>query len=90
MPSWVLHVIGNVGVLMVLGAYVLISSNRIKSISPAYQALNLVGAIILVGYSLALAAWASVVLNSVWALIAVWALAMNSRRIRIPERDSDT
>jgi hypothetical protein len=67
---------------MVLGAYLLVSSNRVKSISPAYQALNLVGAVILIGYSLALAAWASVVLNSVWALIAAWALALNYRRIR--------
>lgn len=76
-----LHVIGNLGVFMVLGAYLLVSSNRIKSISPAYQALNLVGATILIGYSLALAAWASVVLNTAWALIALWALAVNTRKV---------
>ncbi len=84
--------IGNVGVIMVLGAYLLVSSNRIKSISPIYQALNLAGAIILIGYSLALdeVAYASVVLNSVWALIAVWALVLNSRRSKTPSPESDS
>jgi peptidoglycan/LPS O-acetylase OafA/YrhL len=51
MPTWLLHVIGNIGVLMILGAYFLVSSSMIKSISPWYQSLNLVGAIIMAIYS---------------------------------------
>lgn len=75
MPTWVIHVVGNLGVLLILGAYLLVSSQRIKPSAPLYQVLNLVGAVILVAYSFAFAAWASVVLNGVWTLIAVWALA---------------
>lgn len=85
MPSWVLHVIGNVGVLMVLGAYFLVSSERIKAISPWYQWLNLSGGVIIAVYSAILAAWASVVLNCTWAVIAVVALFMNARRARLAQ-----
>lgn len=74
MPSWFIHVVGNLGVVLILGAYLLVSSQRLKPSAPLYQILNLVGAIILVAYSIAFAAWASVVLNGVWTLIAVWAL----------------
>ena len=82
MPEWVLHGVGNVGVLLVLGAYLLLSNGRIKSISPWYQGLNLGGAVLLTGYSIVLAAWATVLLNSVWAAIAVVALIANLRRAR--------
>jgi hypothetical protein len=82
MPDWVLHAIGNVGVLLVLGAYFLLSNGRIKSISPWYQGLNLGGAILLTGYSLVLAAWASVVLNTTWAIIAVVSLILNLRKAK--------
>lgn len=82
MPTWVLHVIGNVGVLMILGAYFLVSNGRIKAISPWYQSLNLVGAIIIAIYSIALEAWASVVLNGTWAIIAVVSLIVNMRKAR--------
>jgi len=75
MPSWFIHVVGNLGVVLILGAYLLVSSQRLKPSAPLYQILNLVGAVILVAYSIAFAAWASVVLNGVWTLIAVWALA---------------
>ena len=74
MPTWVAHIVGNLGVVLILGAYLLVSSQRLKPSSPLYQILNLVGAVILVAYSIAFAAWASVVLNGVWTLIAVWAL----------------
>ena len=82
MPTWVLHVIGNIGVLMILGAYFLVSSGRIKAVSSWYQGLNLVGAVIMTVYSAILFAWASVALNSIWAVIAVVALIMNTRKAR--------
>jgi hypothetical protein len=75
------HVFGNVGVLMVLAAYFLVSSGRIKSSAPLYQVLNLVGAAILVVYSVVLLAWASVVLNGIWMLIAlVWLVKIRRRQ----------
>lgn len=86
MPTWVIHVVGNLGVILILGAYLLVSSQRLKPSAPLYQILNLVGAVILVAYSIAFAAWASVVLNGVWTLIAVWALV----RIRLGKAEKDT
>lgn len=83
MPTWIIHVVGNLGVLLILGAYLLVSSQRLKPSAPLYQILNLVGAVILVAYSISFAAWASVVLNGVWTLIAVWALV----RIRLGKAD---
>lgn len=82
MTDWVLHAIGNVGVLFVLGAYFLLSTGKIKAISNWYQGMNLGGAIFLTGYSLVLAAWASVALNTIWAAIAVVSLIINLRRAR--------
>jgi len=82
MPTWLLHVIGNIGVLMILGAYFLVSSGRIKAVSGWYQGLNLLGALIMTVYSVALLAWASVALNSIWAVIAVASLIINSRKAR--------
>ncbi len=75
---------GNLGVLLILGAYLLVSSQRLKPSAPLYQILNLVGAVIVVAYSISFAAWASVVLNGVWTLIAVWALV----RIRLGKADT--
>lgn len=82
MPGWVLHLIGNIGVVMILGAYFLVSTGRIRSISSVYQGLNLLGAIIIAVYSVILAAWASVVLNSTWAVIAAVSLIVNLRKAR--------
>jgi hypothetical protein len=80
MPTWMIHVIGNVGVLLVLVAYLLVSNGRIASTSPKYQWLNLVGAAILIAYSVVFVAWASVVLNSIWLLIALVALVKIRRQ----------
>lgn len=77
-----LHVIGNLGVILILGAYWLVSTGRVQSISPKYQVLNLVGAVIMVGYSIILVAWASVVLNGVWSIIAATSLIRNARKAK--------
>lgn len=82
METLALHVIGNLGVLMILGAYFLVSTGRLTSIAPRYQYLNLFGAVIMVGYSIILVAWASVVLNGVWAVIAVTSLIRNARNAK--------
>lgn len=75
-----IHVFGNLGVLMVLAAYFLVSSGRIMSTAPAYQVLNLAGAAILIAYSVVFVAWANVVLNSIWLLIALVSLVKIRRR----------
>ena len=69
-----IHVVGTIGMLLVLGAYALVSLRRIAAASIAFQGMNLVGAGFLAVYSLVLGAWATVALNVVWALIALAAL----------------
>lgn len=87
MPTWMLHVFGNIGVLMVLLGYYLVSSGRLTARSPRYQGLNLAGGVIIATYSWLLFAWASVALNVVWAAIAVTSLARN---VWIPRRRGRT
>lgn len=60
--------------LLVLGAYFAVSSGRLKSASYGFQGMNLVGAAMLTAYSVVLAAWATVVLNAAWGVIALVAL----------------
>lgn len=74
MPAWTIHVVGNIGVLLILVAYYLLSTGRLRATSAQYQVMNLVGALIIMLYSILLSAWASVVLNGAWAIIAVVAL----------------
>ena len=69
-----LHTVGAVGPVLLLGAYYLVSTGRVTATAPRYQAMNLVGSLVLLGYSAMFDAWVSVVLNAVWALIAGWGL----------------
>lgn len=73
-PVAVIHVVGAAGTVLVLGAYFLVSTGRLRSESTGFQGMNLVGALLLTGYALALSAWATVALNAVWAVIALVAL----------------
>lgn len=80
-----IHVIGGIGTIMVLAAYFLVSAGRIASASTTFQGLNLVGAALLAYYAVVLAAWASVALNAIWALIALVAVlrvVQHRRRLR--------
>ena len=83
----IVHVIGFIGTFLVLGAYFLLSTGRIKAASLPYQGLNLIGAGLLTFYGVLLAAWASIALNAVWGLIAVLALVRVTRAVR--ERSGD-
>lgn len=65
------EVIGTCAMLMILSAYAAISSGRLTSSSLLYQGLNLVGSLLFVVYLSIKQAWPSVVLNAVWAAIAL-------------------
>lgn len=79
-PSLLVHALGMVGFVLILGAYYLVSAGRTPPASPLYQWLNLGGAVVLVFYSGLLGAWVSVALNVIWALIAANALLHLRRR----------
>ncbi len=65
---------GGVGTLCVLLAYFLVSTGRVKSASYTFQGFNVLGAGLLLAYSVILGAWASLVLNIVWVGIGSIAL----------------
>jgi hypothetical protein len=66
-----LHFVGTVGAAMLLLAYWLVSKNRIQGESRMYQALNVVGSVILAVYAALLQAWSSMALNIVWTVIGL-------------------
>ena len=68
------HAIGFLGTFLVLGAYFLLSTGRIRAASLQYQGINLIGAALLTVYGFLLAAWASIALNAIWGAIALVAL----------------
>jgi hypothetical protein len=71
MPSMkiTIEIAGWIGALLILLSYLLLSSGRLQGRSPAYQWMNLVGALGFVinsGYN---GAWPSAILNVVWMVI---------------------
>ena len=69
-----LEVVGICAMLLILGAYAGSSSGYLTPQSQFYQALNLVGSLLFVAYLSVKQAWSSVVLNAVWAAIALFVL----------------
>lgn len=66
--------IGIMGAMMVLGGYFLLSANYLDSNSVVYQLLNIIGSILLLGYSIYKKAWANVGINFIWMVIGLFAL----------------
>lgn len=69
------EIVGWTGTILILLAYLLVSTKRITSDSKEYQLLNLFGAIGIIVNSLYHGAIPSVGLNIIWFLIALFALS---------------
>lgn len=69
-----IEIIGWTGTILVLLAYFLVSSGKIKGISKVFQLLNLFSAIFLGINATAHGAWPVLGLNIAWATIALVAL----------------
>jgi hypothetical protein len=70
----VVEIAGWIAAVLILAAYGLLSAGKLTGKSPAYQVMNIVGAIgfvINTGYN---GAYPSAVLNVIWVGIGVWAL----------------
>lgn len=60
--------------IMIIGAYFLNSFGFVLATNVWYQLMNLTGGLAFIYYTLAKQAWASLVVNSVWAVIAAVSL----------------
>jgi cell division protein FtsW (lipid II flippase) len=69
-----IEIIGWLGMLLILIAYYLISSKHLEAKSVLYQLLNLFGATGIVINAFFHKAFPSLALNTIWALIAFWAI----------------
>ncbi len=65
--------IGWIGMIMVLIAYVLLSTNKIKN-GYLYQILNLIAGICMAIGLFPKNAWFSFTLQVIWSLVAVWSI----------------
>ncbi len=70
-----IDVIGWVGVVTLLAAYVLVSTRKVEGDSAVYQLMNLVGGAFLIVNSFHYKAFPSVGVNIVWIGIAAYTIA---------------
>ncbi len=70
--------IGFTGGILVLASFAAVALGRLRPSDPTYHLMNLAGALALVVSGVAAAAWPSVAVNVVWALIS--AAGMTSAR----------
>jgi hypothetical protein len=74
MESMTMQIVGLLGPLFLLGAYALLSSGKLVATSLVYQAMNLLGAGVMVWVGVTTNVWSVWVLNGIWCLIALLGL----------------
>ena len=78
---------GWIGAVALLTAYALVSGGRVGGRGPAFQALNLVGAVGLLVNGVWHGAWPSAALNAVWLVVGLLAVTrLRDDRVPPPER----
>lgn len=74
------QVISAIGAAAILFAFWALQTGRLRPEQAVYQLINLVGAGLLATAAFMTESWSFVVLNTVWALVALWALARPAAR----------
>ena len=72
--SLVFDSLGWLGAILLLVAYVLVSSKRVDGSSASYQLLNIAGSLLLLSNNVHYGAYPSGFVNLVWSLVAVVAI----------------
>jgi hypothetical protein len=72
--SLILNIVGWTGSILYLLAYALVSMKKTQGDSLLYQGMNIVAGTLLVIYSIALSAYATIGLNAVWVAIGLFTL----------------
>ena len=65
------NICGWIGAILVLVAYFMVSSGKSHSNSVKFQSLNIIGALLLVVYTFDCAAYASMIVNTIWIFIGL-------------------
>ena len=73
------QVLSAIGAVLILGAFWALQTKRVGADHRSYQLVNLVGAALLATAAAMTHGWSFVVLNAVWALVALWALVRPAR-----------
>ena len=74
------QVISAIGAAAILLAFWALQTGRMRSDQVVYQAINLLGAGLLATAAAMTESWSFVVLNVVWAAVALWALVRRPPR----------
>jgi hypothetical protein len=80
MSELLIEVVGWTGAALVLSAYFLITSKKVKAESKLYHSLNLFGGLFIVINTLYHSAYPSVALNSIWSIIALYGIAKGLKK----------
>ncbi|HEY4205383.1 MAG TPA: hypothetical protein VGM31_01170 [Puia sp.] len=73
-------ILGWIGTIAYLAAYLLLSMGRLRADQKLYHLLNILGAAGLTYNALSLRDFPNVVVNIAWAAIAIWAISLILRR----------
>ena len=71
MEQNIINILGWTGSIMYLVAYTLVSMKKTEGDSVLYQSMNVIAGIFLVIYTFTLAAYATMALNGIWAIIGL-------------------
>lgn len=69
-----MDIISWIGAFILIAAYFMLATDRIKSDNVIYHIMNLVGSVSFIIYGYTLGAYPSVFINSVFALIAMYSI----------------
>jgi hypothetical protein len=76
-----IDIIGWVGALEVIAAYLLVSLHKVTGKSVVFQLLNLTGALLLIVNTMYLKAYPSAFVNVIWTGIALYSIIKNRKNI---------
>jgi hypothetical protein len=81
MELGLIDIIGWVGALEVIAAYLLVSLHKVTGKSVVFQLLNLTGALLLIVNTMYLKAYPSAFVNVIWTGIALYSIIKNRKNI---------
>ncbi len=80
LTSSIFFVVGLAGAAILIGAFYLTQTNRLKADDFAYDAANFLGGLLLVIYAAWIMAWPFLILNSVWTAVSLFDIVRDIKR----------